>query len=130
MINPKLELLERSDDDGRVLFKLLESYSYNLGPGCTVVVPEGYVTNFGTIPKMMWWWVSPSQLGQAAIVHDYMCGESFDNKQIDSGFSRWVADAALYEIMERMGFGWPKRFLVWLAVRAAAKWQGKYKMKQ
>ena len=124
MSNPILESLGRTDKRGRPLYRLVEPYSYQIGPGCKVTVPAGYITNFGTIPRLMWWWISPGQLGRAAIVHDYLCNEEFgsveDPIELYSGFSRWMADAVLYEMMAAIGFGWCKRFGVWAAVRCYA----------
>lgn len=117
-----LQLLDRADGEGRSLFMLTEPYPYRLGPGCTIIVPRGYKTNFGTIPRWFSWIVSPTQLREAAIVHDWLCNESFDGDEVTvkSGFSRWMADAVLYEAMARLGFGWFKRSLVFGAVRLYA----------
>ena len=119
---PTLKLLPRTDSDGRALFQLEDDYHYQLGPGSVITVPAGYVTNFGTIPQFMGWFVQPAQLREAAIVHDWMCNEKFtdDETPIFSGYSRWMADAVLYEAMARIGFRWFKRAMVFAAVRAAA----------
>lgn len=120
-MSPKLRLLDKVDQRGRPLFELVSDYQYRLGPGSVVTVPQGYVTNFGTIPKLLSWVVSPIELREAAIVHDWLCNESFDDaEKLDSGYSRWLADAVLYEGMARLGFRWPKRFSVWAAVRIYA----------
>lgn len=117
-----LRLLDTNDKHGRPLFMLIGTYRCELGPGLVVEVPSGYVTNFGTIPRWFYWVVSPSQLREAAIVHDWMCSEDLidDDLKIESGYSRWLADAVLYEGMTRCGFGWTKRVLVWLGVRINA----------
>ena len=122
-----LQLLDQKDSRGRSLFQLTADYQYEIGPDCFVTVPAGYVTNFGTIPQFLSWWIEPAQLGAAALVHDWMCSEDVvdDDKKVDSGFSRWLADAVLYEIMKHMGFAWIKRATVWAAVRGWAWWDGK-----
>lgn len=123
MKSPTLRLLAKSDSAGRPLFELAEPYQYRLGPGSSITVPEGFVTNFGTIPRWLAWWISPSQLREAAIVHDWMCNERLaDHSLTRSGYSRWLADAVLYEAMARIGFKWRKRALVFAAVRAYAIW--------
>ncbi len=126
MVLANLKLTDENDSAGRPIFELVHPYPYFLGPGCSVVVPAGYRTNFGTIPRWLAWWVSPVQLRQAAIVHDYMCNEDFtdDDEEIQSGYSRWLADAVLYEAMAKLGFSWVKRITVWLAVRGSAWAQG------
>ena len=120
MVN--LKLTSDSDSAGRPIFELEHPYAYLLGPGCSIVVPAGYRTNFGTIPRWFAWWISPGQLREAAIVHDFMCNEDFtdDGKEIQSGYSRWLADAVLYEAMGKLGFSWIKRVTVWMAVRSSA----------
>lgn len=122
MSTPTLRLLDRTDSRSRPLFQLIEPYEYRLGPGSTITIPAGYITNFGTIPRWLSWWISPSQLREAAIVHDYMCNEVFAGSQVltYSGYSRWLADAVLYEAMARLGFGWWKRATVFAAVRGYA----------
>lgn len=122
MCQPTLRLLNRLDKSQRPLFELVEDYHYRLGPGCVVTVPSGYITNFGTIPRWLWWWMSPTDLREAAIVHDFMCNEYFndDDKPGYAGYSRWLADSVLYEAMARLGFGWLNRAAVFAAVRIHA----------
>lgn len=114
-----LRSLGVTDGNGRPLFKLVEPYHYRLGPDCTVVVPAGYVTNFGTVPRWFYLVVSPVEMREAAIVHDYMTNEDFtdDNTSVYSGYSRWLADAVLYEALARQGFGFIRRLLVFAGVR-------------
>ena len=121
----ELKLTGGVDSKGRPLFKLLHDYEYVLGPSCEIVVPEGYVTNFGTIPKWFYPIVSPTQLQEAAIVHDYLCGETFHGAaDVYSGFSRVVADAVLKDALVRMGtLSWWRIELVYRAVRLAAMFQ-------
>ena len=115
---PELRLTGRNDAAGRPIFELSEDYFYVLGPGSAIRVPAGFCTNFGTIPRLLAWIVSPVQLREAAIVHDWLCNEQLANGDpTESGYSRWFADAVLYEAMARCGFGWTKRVSVWAAVR-------------
>ena len=118
-----LTLLDDTDSQGRNLWRLEHDYKYRIGPDCYVTVPKGYVTNFGTVPRFFYRLVTPAELREASIVHDWMCSEDFveDGKKVDSGFSRWMADAVLWEAMGRMGIGHIRRFLVYYAVRAFAQ---------
>ena len=120
---PTLKLLPKTDSKGRALFELQSPYVYELGPGSSITIPKGFVTNFGTIPRIFAWIISPAQLREAAIVHDWMCDERFVGSPL-SGYSRWMADAVLYEAMARLGFRWPKRFAVFTAVRLFAIFTG------
>ena len=119
-----LELLDQKDSQGRNLWRLLGDYRAEVGPGCTIVVPKGYVTNFGTVPRSFYRLVTPAELREASIVHDWLCNEHFDGNLSDSGYSRWMADAVLYESMKAVGVGGIRRVLVWLAVRGWAWWKG------
>ena len=117
-----LSLMSYTDDAGRALFKVTEDYHYEIGPGATIVIPMGYITNFGTIPRVFAWFISPAQLREAAILHDYLRNEDHSLSGLVgvSGFSPWFADAMLYESMSRLGFGIVKRTAVFFAVRASA----------
>ena len=122
-----MDLLKETDEAGRALFRLREPYHCQLGPGCLITVPAGYVTNFGTVPRRLSWIVSPIELREPAIVHDYMCNEQLlpaGHAFPESGFSRWMADSVFYELMGRIRLSVPKRVLVWLAVRTWA-WRKK-----
>ncbi len=114
-----LKLLPQNDSKGRPLWRLLEEYRYELGPGSVVTVPAGYVTNLGSIPRFYSWIISPGEMREASIVHDYMCNEKFTDGPGEhySGYSRWLADAVLYEALQRQGFRWPTRFSIFSAVR-------------
>ena len=122
-----LQLLDCRDDQGRNLWKLMAPYSYRVGPGCCVTVPAGYVTNFGTVPRLFYRLVSPAELREAALIHDYLCNEDFDgadDRVWDSGYSRWMADAVLFEAMTQIQIGRFRRLAVWIAVRSWAVFSG------
>jgi hypothetical protein len=118
--------LELYDGKRRPLWRVEKEFTVEYGPGLRVTVPKGYVTNFGTIPRWAYWWISPTELGVPAVVHDYMCGEVFDKNQMkwSKQYSRWLADAMLYESMRSLNIGTARRVSVFLAVRAYALWKG------
>lgn len=122
---PKLIKTNETDSVGTPIFELDSYFFYQLGPTSVVVVPRGFRTNFGTIPRWLHWWIHPLELGEAAIVHDFMCNEDWsgDDSRVRSGYSRWMADCTLYEVMARMGFSWVKRASVFLAVRLSVLWK-------
>ncbi len=114
----RVELLGRRDKSGRNLYRLTDDYSFSYGDGFEVVVPSGFVTNLGTIPRGLRWVVSPSDLREASVVHDYLLQERLARKQRGKHLvSRWMADAILYEAMEQVGIPFSKRTLVFLGVR-------------
>ena len=120
MENAKIEVLDLKDGRGRPLFRLLEDFRWMILPGAYVVVPKGYVTNFGSIPREMYWLVSPAELHEASIVHDYLVGEYFGGVRPSYVVSRSLADHLLFEGCKRIGLPWWKCYAVLAGVRGYA----------
>ena len=124
----RMTLLLDRDDAGRNIWQLDEPYSYVLGTGCLVTVPAGFRTNFGTVPRVFWRLISPAEMREAALIHDYLSNEHQGCQPSEipkSGYSRWIADAVLYEVLADMDIAGPsRRWLVFRAVRAWAIWKG------
>jgi len=61
--------------DGR-RWKLVRSFTYHVGSkdsGRKVVVHRGFVTDFASVPRLLWWLISSwGRYGKAAVVHDYL----------------------------------------------------------
>ncbi len=38
----------------------------------TIIVPEGFVTDFNSIPRVLWNILPPDEDGEAAVLHDYL----------------------------------------------------------
>lgn len=111
----RLELLSRRDKHGNNLYRLTQNYQHWDG---TVVI-EGFVTNFGTIPRGLRWLVRPSELREAAVVHDYRVGEF--GQSTYTAMSRRKADRLLIKDLEKLGISWFRRQLIWAALRTYAK---------
>ena len=97
--------------DGRD-FVVLESFEFwsTVADDRTFTVPAGFVTDFASVPRFLWWLYSPhGQYGKAAVVHDY-CYRS-------RCVSRAMADRVFLEGMQVLGVWWLRRRLMWLAVR-------------
>ena len=76
-------------------------------------VPAGFVTDFASVPKILWWCFPPTGFyAKAALLHDwcYFHGPIL-------GLTRWEADAIFRRQMKRDGVGWRTRWTMWLAVR-------------
>jgi len=114
-----VELLDETDERGRNLWRLLKSYQHRIGPGVCVPIPEGYVTNLGTIPWVCYRIATPASMREPAVVHDWMCNESYQiGKYVyDSGWPRPMADALLKEGLRERGFGWFRRNAIYVCVR-------------
>jgi hypothetical protein len=121
-----LRLLDRTDENGRPLWQLLEDYQYTIGVNTVITVPKGYITNFGTIPRCLFYIVAPDELREASVVHDFLCNENFllDGEPFYSGFSRRVADAILYDHMRKLKIGIPRTYMVYFGVRLWAYMTG------
>lgn len=120
----RMTLTDARDRQGRNIWRLDEDYACKIGTGCTVIVPAGFLTNFGTVPRFFWRLISPQEMREASLVHDYLCNEvPLDqvHELPKSGYSRWIADAVLYQAMTDMQIAGPiRRFLVFAAVRLFA----------
>lgn len=100
-------------DDGSNRRKLLEPIIYHVGSLQStdkIVIPAGFVTDGGSVPRILWPIVDPwGKASKAYILHDwlYHTGER----------SRLVSDAILMEAMEVSGVSFTQRKLVFLGVR-------------
>ena len=77
-------------------WKLVEAFEYHVG-GYTsklvIHVPEGFSTNFASVPRVFWAIYPPwGKYGKAAVVHDYL----YKNH---NGFTRKEADDIFLEGM-------------------------------
>lgn len=122
-----------------LLYRVTRKYHYRIGKGIRVCVPKGYLTNLGTIPNWLRWYVTPEEIADAAAVHDYLLqeysnwehyadgDEGIDVIGISDGplCTRWMADCIFYEAMGRMRIPYLKRLSIFAAVRLFALWKGK-----
>jgi len=74
-------------------------------------VPAGFVFDFASIPRALWWLISPTELGDVGpLVHDY-------SYRLATG-SRAAADKQFLEDMKADGITKWKRNAAYAAVRA------------
>lgn len=75
-----------------------------------ITVPAGFVTNFASVPRVLWSIFPPySDYGKAAVVHDFLyCTEIKTRKR---------ADKLFLEAMKISGVSMWKRHLIYRAVR-------------
>lgn len=113
-------------DDGD-LWKVLEPFSYYTNLPCvvslthesvtvdtngrsTITVRAGYLTDFATVPPLLWSVVAPTgKHAKAAVIHDWI----YDNR---IGPRKWCDDV-FYEAMKVSGVSWWKRKLIYWSVR-------------
>lgn len=62
---------------GKRLWKTYRGFRYYIGEegsGDFIDVPNGYVTDFASIPRVFWRFLPPDgEYTQAAVLHDYLC---------------------------------------------------------
>ena len=83
-----------------------------------VAVPEGYVTDFASIPGFAQWMISPfGRHSEAAVVHDwlYTLGTPGDEK------GRRLADRTFRRALHLVGVGFFRRYIMYAAVRVGGK---------
>lgn len=95
-------------------WKLVEPFEYHVGsyPSEEIItVPEGFVTDFASVPRVFWHLISPiDKHGKAAVIHDYLYRHKYqdDRKRCDDIFK---------EAMEVLHVSAWKIFCIYWAVR-------------
>lgn len=99
--------------NGRVMYRLDREMRFRLPNGYgSITVPGGFVTDFASVPRWLWWICPPSgDYTPAAVVHDFI----YARRQ--RAFSRWFADAVFRLAMEACGVPLWRRWAMWAAVR-------------
>lgn len=111
-------------------FRLVEPFEYHIGTYPSeqkVIVPVGFETDFGSIPKIFRWLLSPTgQWGKATVVHDYLCVHKIvTTPEGERIVSRKEADDIFNEAMTVLGVNKLARYAIYSAVRAYAIAMGK-----
>lgn len=81
----------------------------------TIYVPAGFVTDFASIPRLLWRVLPPTgdgpmaRYGPASVLHDWLY-QSHET-------SRWQADLLFYEAMRNLGVSRWRACVMWCAVK-------------
>ena len=98
--------------DGRN-WELIEPFIYHVGEYPSeerITVPQGFMTDFASIPRIFWNILAPTgKHGKAAVIHDWLYRSH--------SCSRKKAYNIFYEAMCVLGVSWWKRALMYRAVR-------------
>ena len=97
--------------DGKT-YRLCQGFCYQtcIGELGQIKVPEGFKTDFASVPRGLWNIFPPTgEYGKAAVIHDFL----YRCTNVD----RKICDQVLLEGMEVLGVGWLSRKLVYRAVR-------------
>lgn len=109
-------------------YRVLDSFKFYYGSseedGRWVLVPEGFLTDGATIPRLLWWLLPPwDNYSQSAALHDYLVeyGVMYDRGEIVT-CTRKQADHIFREAMKVAGVkAWPRQAMYW-AVRLWGKY--------
>lgn len=117
-------------DDGRK-FTLEQDFLYrDEEKDVFVTVPEGFETDFNSVPGPFWAYFAPWEYLEAGLVHDwlYRHPEGFESDSLRPPLSRQQVDAIHRRILHLKGCRWSKRQAVYLALRAGG-WKpwGRYR---
>lgn len=109
------------DADWRI-WELIEPLVYEvgyLGSGRTIIVPVGFQTDGASVPRFLWWCLSPTGPWlRAAALHDFLCRSIAAGAPHPEAPTRRAADAVFLEAMAVLGVPRLVRTLMWAAVRA------------
>lgn len=97
---------------GTRVFRLLDRYRYRSSLG-TVTVPTGFLTDGASIPRVFWSVLEPfGPWFPAAIIHDFLYTQG------NRAYTRLEADVIFKEAMFNLHLDWPRREMIYRAVRA------------
>lgn len=103
---------------GKNLWKVYKQFEYHVGgyPSDEIItVPVGTTTDFASIPRLLWWLLSPvDKHGKAAVVHDF-------NYQTQT-YTRKTADDIFREGLVVLEVKMWKVFCMYWAVRLFGWW--------
>jgi hypothetical protein len=97
-------------------WKLVEPLRYS-GNRETFVVPDGFETDFASVPRAFMWLIPTyGRYTKAAILHDFLCEEAKVGR-----FDRDDADGLFRRAMRELGVSFLRRWLMWGAVALATQ---------
>jgi hypothetical protein len=78
--------------------------------GKVYTVPKGFKSDYGSIPRVLWWWLPPHQYRPEYLLHDmlYAC----------ELVQREEADNILKMALKEAGANWFRRNIIYAGVRA------------
>lgn len=89
-----------------------------VGKTQTFVVPRGFVSDFATVPKFLWWMFGPTgKYTAAAILHDWLCTMLWT---LHPPASARDTDGIFRRRCKELGVDFMSRWLLWTGVRWGA----------
>lgn len=93
-------------------FRLVKDFEFYIDneQGEKITVPEGYITDFASVPRVFWSVIPPvGKYTKACIIHDYMYDNAIKTKK--------EADLIFYDAMKVLKVPKWKRLTMYYAVR-------------
>lgn len=92
---------------------LLSNFGYDVGENgssVTIMVDNGFVTDFTSVPRVLWWIVPRwGKYGNAAVIHDWLYWEQINTRK--------ACDNIFLEAMGVLGTSKIKKWAMYRAVR-------------
>jgi hypothetical protein len=105
----RLQVEEVSDG----IWRLMSDLKYQ-GKSDSFIVPEGFITDFASVPRLFRWLVPTSgEYTKAAVLHDWLLQTS--------AVSRRDADGIFRRVMRELDVQVLRRYVMWAAVRVAGR---------
>lgn len=101
------------EDLGNGTWRTTREFIYYVGEegkGEAIVVPQGFVTDLASVPRMLWPLVPPmGKFNQAAVLHDYLYSIGCKTRK--------ACDDVFLEAMAVLGVRWSQRWTIYSGVR-------------
>lgn len=82
-----------------------------------VLVPEGFITDFASVPRLPFiYWFAGDTARKAAVIHDWLYRSNTEPVE------RAVADAVFAEAIEALGYWKARQWFMWAGVRVGGYW--------
>lgn len=106
-----VRMLQDGSNDGRGTWQLTAPLIYKSDRlGRTITVPEGFITDFASVPRIPVAWLLAGDCGhEAAVIHDWL----YTSHEVERG----EADLILGEALEASGQPTWRAMLMWMGVR-------------
>jgi hypothetical protein len=93
MYNKIVVMYREAPTDKADWWELYEPFETTLSDGSVILVPAGYVTDFASVPMLLWSFFPPiGKYNRAALVHDYLYDLQYKQKELGEQAARKFAD--------------------------------------
>lgn len=111
-------LARYEDQADGITAKLLRRLTYRTNDGWLIEAPAGFVTDFASIPRLLWTLIPPrGRYNRAAIIHDFLYQHAPRDPRTGEACTRGRADAILGEACENCDDRYTQRKAIFAGVR-------------